>query len=229
MGFQKQSGSNARNVKRNIVNAALNVAEVVCYDRVNSKVIEATSSSVPKDVAGIVATSTSLSDIVVDVQLIDYNDEYVVNTLNLSSLNHNYQRMALSNSGMVNNSGSDIETTGVFMQTDVIGIPIEKRIKGVFVRPYEPNNMAVRTMSATGDANGNDGLIISTGTNTITLPSAVGRTGKVITVKRNYAGGDTIVVPERLETIDGGTSFTLDTDGQSFGFISDGSNYHIIN
>lgn len=229
MGFQKQSGSNARNVTRNIVNAALNVAEVVCYDRVNSKVVEATSSAVPKDVAGIVATTTSLADIVADIQLIDYNDEYVVNTLNLSSLSHNYQRMALSNSGMVNNSGSDIETTGIFMQTDVIGAPEEKRIKGVFVRPYEPNNMAVRTMSATGEVNGNDGLIISTGTITITLPSAVGRTGKVITVKRNYAGGNTTVAPERLETIDGATSFTLDTDGQSFGFISDGSNYHIIN
>ena len=64
---------------------------------------------------------------------------------------------------------------------------------------------------------------------TLTLPTAVGITGKVFTVKRNYSGGSTTVIPTGSETIDGGTSFELSTDGESFGFVSDGSNWHIIN
>ena len=229
MGFQKQTGSNANNVSRNISSLELNPSDAVVYDRVANIVVEATSASVPKDVAGTVVIPTTTSDLRVTVQPIDYNDEYVVNSLNVSNISHNYQRMAFSDKGTVNNSGTDTEVNGVFMQTDVIGQPGDRKIKGIFVRPYEPNSMAVRTLSETTDINGGDGLIVATAAITLTLPTAVGIAGKVFTVKRNTSAGDVTITPTGSETIDGDTSFALTTDGESFGFVSDGSNYHIIN
>lgn len=229
MGFQKQSGSNTKNVERNISSLVLNAGDCLVYDRQASLVVEANTLSTPKDVAGIVVNPTTASDIKVTIQPIDYNDDYIVNTLNNSSLDNNYQRMAFNDKGVINNSGTDVEANGVFMQTDVIGQPNEKKIRGVFVRPYEPNSVSVRTLADTTDINGSDGLVISTAEITLTLPTAVGRSGKVFTVKRNYASGDTTVIPTGSETIDGNTTFALTTDGESFGFISDGSNYHIIN
>jgi len=230
MGFQKQNGSTARNVLRNIVSLSLNTGEVVCYDRQNGIVVAATSSSAPKDVAGIVALPTTLSDIVVNIQPIDYENDYVVNSKYRSNISHNYQRMAFGDRGTIDNTGADIEANGVFMQTDVIGSPEEYKIKGMFIHPYESNSVVVRTTGEAIDTiQDSDGMVITTSTITLTLPTAVGRSGKTYTVKRNYASGDTTVVPTGAETIDSGTSFALTTDGESFGFISDGSNWHIIN
>lgn len=69
-----------------------------------------------------------------------------------------------------------------------------------------------------------DYVVNCTGTNTITLPTAVGNTNRyTITV----ASGTTTINTTSSQTINGSTSIVMNTAYQSLDFISNGSNWLI--
>ena len=227
-GFQKQSGRNANMVRRNISSLALDVGDLTVYSRLSNVVEKAILSTTAKEIAGVVANPSSSTAIVVDIDPIDYNDEYIVSTKNISSVSHNYQRMALENENTVNNTGTDNEN-GVFMQVDVIGEDYHRRIKGVFVRPVGgAGTKTVTTFSGAGAIASTDDVVIATAAGTYTLPSAVGSSGKTITVKVNLASGTVVVACNGSETIDGNTTYSMNVDGEAVTVLSDGSNWFAI-
>jgi hypothetical protein len=67
----------------------------------------------------------------------------------------------------------------------------------------------------------------SSGTFTVTLPTAASIAGKKITVK-NSGTGDVTVDADGSETIDGSANFLLDTQYDSVTVVSDGTNWFII-
>lgn len=73
------------------------------------------------------------------------------------------------------------------------------------------------------------GADCTAGTIAITLPSAVGITGRQYIIKRLSDGGNTVnVITTSSQTIDGGTTANLAFQYQSITVVSDGSNWFII-
>lgn len=72
-------------------------------------------------------------------------------------------------------------------------------------------------------------VVETTGTITITLPTAVGINGKVYTIKKMDAGGTTLTVnTTSSQTIDGSTSITVRGQYNSMMVVSDNSKWVII-
>jgi hypothetical protein len=64
---------------------------------------------------------------------------------------------------------------------------------------------------------------------TLTLPSAVGRTGKVFRIKRIDAGaGNVTISTTSSQTIDGVTPYLLTNQWQFVTVVSNGSNWLIV-
>lgn len=64
---------------------------------------------------------------------------------------------------------------------------------------------------------------------TITLPTAVGRTGKVFIVKRNVsAAGNIVIDTTSAQTIDGAATKTLGSNAAAIGLISNGANWYVL-
>ena len=67
----------------------------------------------------------------------------------------------------------------------------------------------------------------TSGTFTVTLPSAIGITGQIFVIKNSGTGTITIA-PNGTETIDGATSKTLTVQYSGYTLMSDGANFKII-
>jgi hypothetical protein len=64
---------------------------------------------------------------------------------------------------------------------------------------------------------------------TITLPTAVGVTGQIYTIKRINSGGNAVTVgTTSLQTIDGATTYALSAQYKYLKVASDGANWIII-
>lgn len=72
-----------------------------------------------------------------------------------------------------------------------------------------------------------DGVIVTSGTNTQTLPTAVGCKGKEYLVK-NAGTGVVTVATTSSQTIDGVTTYVLTSQYQSVTVVSDGANWQVI-
>lgn len=88
----------------------------------------------------------------------------------------------------------------------------------------------VTTTAVTYTALLTDNVIICSATGiTINLPTAVGNTGKIFTIKRNVAGGPGVTVdPAGAETIDDVATATLATTQSSITIVSNGAKWLII-
>jgi len=90
-------------------------------------------------------------------------------------------------------------------------------------------NLSVVTVSSGYSATVQNGVIIASGSSfSITLPTAVGNTGKEITVYHNGTSGTQVYTITRTssQTIDGiNANYTLFHNGQLATFLSDGSNW----
>jgi hypothetical protein len=79
---------------------------------------------------------------------------------------------------------------------------------------------------------GGDSVILcnaAAGAFTVTLPTAVGREGKVYHTKKIDSSGNLVTVDGNAsETIDGDTTKVISTQYDSMMIISDGSNWHIV-
>jgi hypothetical protein len=72
-----------------------------------------------------------------------------------------------------------------------------------------------------------DSVVLCNGTFTVTLPTAVGRTGKTYEIK-NIGTGTVTVDGNGSQTIDGALTFVLDAQYEAITIISDGSNWWVI-
>lgn len=73
-----------------------------------------------------------------------------------------------------------------------------------------------------------DSLILVTGTTTVTLPTAVGCSGKQYTIKNLDSSLTTTIATTSSQTIDGVTTKTLTSQYKFLTVISDNANWHII-
>lgn len=87
--------------------------------------------------------------------------------------------------------------------------------------------VAVVSKSSAYGLGADDELCLVTGTTTITLPTAVGRTGKVYAVKRIGTGTVTIATTSS-QTIDGDASFSLTVQYDCLAVVSDGANWIVV-
>lgn len=93
-----------------------------------------------------------------------------------------------------------------------------------------PFAVAAKTSAFT--ATDDDGMLLvdaSSGAVTITLPTAVGRTGQTYEVKRTNAGANAVTVDGAgTETIDGALTASLATQYATVRVVSDGANWMIF-
>lgn len=136
MAFKRVKGSDKGfSEPRTVSSLTGSVGELVDYDRTNEVLAEATSSSTPESLAGVLVSAVASTDTSAQVQEIVDGDEYIADTTNNSSAAHNYHRMVLTDSLTVNNTGTDDTTdNAVFMQIAPVGAAANKKILGRFVR-----------------------------------------------------------------------------------------------
>jgi hypothetical protein len=95
---------------------------------------------------------------------------------------------------------------------------------------------ACRTVTATDSITDNDTVVIvdcTTGSFTVTLPSAIGRKAKRFVIKRADNSGNTVTVAAPLvggvqQKLDGANSQALDVQFKSFDVTSDNSSWYIV-
>lgn len=115
-----------------------------------------------------------------------------------------YSKLALTNSIVK----GDL-TDAAYYQTQVID-------------PSSPYSVAAGVQQIFWDASG--------GAKTVSLPTAVAITGRTITVTKTDSSFNAVTIdPSGSETIGGASTTTLDTQGESLTFTSNGSNWLILN
>lgn len=97
-------------------------------------VVPATNTTVRSEIMGIANQSIAAADNLDQVLAIEIfeNDTWVVDSLNNSNPAHNYQRMILSDSMTVDNTGID-DANGVVVQVEPYGDPADQKIIVRFV------------------------------------------------------------------------------------------------
>ena len=91
-------------------------------------VIPATSSSTRADLEGVCNQSIAAADALTQVPaiMIDSQDTWIADLTNNSNAAHNYQRMVLTDSLTVNNTGTD-SASGVVSQVEPYGAAADKK------------------------------------------------------------------------------------------------------
>lgn len=98
-------------------------------------------------------------------------------------------------------------------------------VRGAFATP-------VTTFTGNTTAGGSDNLLVFTGTSaaTLTLPTAVGISGREYWVKNSSSNGSTLTIATTSsQTIDGITSWTLTQQYKAIRLVSNGSNWYATN
>jgi hypothetical protein len=92
-------------------------------------VIPATSSTVRSEIEGICNQTIAAAEALTQVPaiVVSGNDTFIVDTANATSATHNYQRMILTDSLTVNNTGTD-DANGVVEQVEPYGLAADKKI-----------------------------------------------------------------------------------------------------
>lgn len=92
-------------------------------------------------------------------------------------------------------------------------------------------SLALVTKTEAYTATDSDAVILcnaTAGAFSITLPTAVGRAGRIFTIKKTDSTGNAVTVDgDGAETIDGATTQVIATQYNSITIISDGSEWHI--
>ena len=108
-------------------------AEILAYTT-GGLVIPATSSTVRSAVVGISNQAIAAAEALTQVPAIavDSNDTFIADVTNASDVAHNYMRMILTSSTVVNNTGTD-DANGVVQQVEPFGVASNKKIICRFV------------------------------------------------------------------------------------------------
>lgn len=97
-------------------------------------VIPATSATTRSEIEGICNQTITAPEALTQVPVIEIfeNDTFIANLTNNSDAAQNYQRMVLTDSTHVNNTGTD-DVNGVVEQVQPFGLPSEKKAIVKFV------------------------------------------------------------------------------------------------
>lgn len=109
------------------------IGDAVMQDRTADAVdvIPATSSSITGNIFGVAMSTQVSTDTTLLICIVTTAQQWGADATNATNTNHNQQRMALTDKGTVNNTGTDVTgTTGVFEQ---IGTLTTTRIVGRFI------------------------------------------------------------------------------------------------
>lgn len=93
------------------------------------------------------------------------------------------------------------------------------------------NQYSLTTKTANYNIANTDGTILgNTASNsvTLTLPTAIGISGKTFTIKKIHASNSLIVNTSLSQTIDGASSLSWTTNNRAYTLVSNGSNWLII-
>ena len=99
-----------------------------------------------------------------------------------------------------------------------------------FRRLYQAWRLQIRTITAARTMDYTDDVVLgnaSSGNFTVTLPTAVGITGRTYTIK-SISTGTVTIDGAGSETIDGATTVGLSSQYQFRTIVSDGSNWSVI-
>ena len=143
-------------------------------------------------------------------------------------------RQAASDITDIETKTDNITVTGAVnldsIKTSVAALPVGLNTFEGRITDLEENN-GVITKTADYTATVNDGVILvdtNAAAVTITLPTAVGNTGKRFIIKVIDATNTTTIDGDGTETIDGATTKSLSTLWETIRIISDGANWLII-
>ena len=93
------------------------------------------------------------------------------------------------------------------------------------------NQFSITTKTANYNIANTDGTILANTANnniTLTLPTAVGISGKVFTIKKIHASNNLIVNTSLSQTIDGASSLSWTVNNRSYTLVSNGTGWLII-
>lgn len=151
--------------------------------------------------------------------------------------NHQVERVlrqAATDITAIETKTDNITVTGTVnldsIKTSVAALPIGLATYEGRITDLEENN-GVITKTADYTATVTDGVILvdtNAAAVTITLPTAVGNTGKRFIIKVIDATNTTTIDGDGTETIDGATTKSLSTLWETIRIISDGANWLII-
>jgi hypothetical protein len=116
--FRLQSDSEATVYKLvTIASQAYAIGDLVQFSRSAATVTPATSSTITANVCGVAVSAQISTDTQLLVALATDRQTWSVDATNAPNTAHNYQRMALTDKGTVNNTGTDqTGTSGIFEQ-----------------------------------------------------------------------------------------------------------------
>jgi hypothetical protein len=115
--------------------------------------------------------------------------------------------------------------------TVLFSVASDGTLTGTFPAGAAAAPVVTTVTGATTLSDSNDYVIANAagGAFTVTLPTAVGRTGKGFVVKRLNSGANNVTVgTTSSQTIDGATTRVLTSQYELVGVISDGSNWHVM-
>lgn len=128
-----QNSAEAAGVEQwKIASLALNAGDLIEMDAGATAATAGDSSTNQWQRKGVAQEGTSATDTVVNVIVVDSDQVWQADSTNNSNRGHNGDRMALSATATVNNSGSDA-ATGVCTQIGVVGVSTDKDILVKFV------------------------------------------------------------------------------------------------
>lgn len=88
---------------------------------------------------------------------------------------------------------------------------------------------SVQTLTSTGNITAQNVLADSSASSiTVTLPTASGKAGVSYFIKKTNSGNNVIIATTSSQTIDGGSTITMNTQYQSTKVISDGANWLVM-
>lgn len=130
MSFIQAQIKNTRDIEMvNKASGTVTVLKELLEKIVTTGLIQpADSTTVRSEVAGVCGQSISAADALtqVPVILVDSGDTFIADLANASNSAHNFQRMVLTNSTTVNNTGTD-SASGIVEQVEPYGASSEKK------------------------------------------------------------------------------------------------------
>lgn len=135
-GFIQARVHNTRDIEmfNKLAATVTTVNQIMAKDVSNGMVVAATSATVRSEIEGICNLSISAADALTQVPLIQIfdGDTFVADTTNNTSAAMNGQRMILTDSLTVNNTGTD-NASGVVEQVQPYGVASDKKALFKFV------------------------------------------------------------------------------------------------
>lgn len=123
--------------KLRIASQAYTIGDAVMLDRTADAVdvVPATAASVTYNIYAVAMETVTSAATEVLCALVHPRQTWTVDCTNTPTTDDNYQRMILTDKATVNNTHTDSSTSsGVFMQTGVVGAASAKRIVGKFLK-----------------------------------------------------------------------------------------------